>query len=91
MGKNSDESLGKARRLQAAAWWVEFDCGHSFTRARRQAWLKWFSRPENQRAYWEIAQVPMWLLALDRPAEATAEELRTLAAPRLPPQAVTSD
>jgi ferric-dicitrate binding protein FerR (iron transport regulator) len=76
MGKNSDESRGKARRLQAAGWWVELDCGHSFTRARRKAWLKWFSQPKNQRAYQEIAQVRMWLRDIERPPEARTEELQ---------------
>jgi len=76
MGKNSNESPDKSRRLQAAAWWVELDCG-PFTRARREAWLAWFSRPENQRAYQEVAQVRMWLRVLERPPEADTEELRT--------------
>jgi len=75
MGENLDGSSHKGR-LEAAAWWVELDSSASLTQARRKAWLEWYSRPANRRAYEEVAEVCMCLRKLERPADATAEELR---------------
>jgi ferric-dicitrate binding protein FerR (iron transport regulator) len=64
MGKNSDRSPSKEH--EAAEWWVEFDSGQGFTQAQRKAWLDWSSRPENQRAYEEVAQTIVLLCTLRR-------------------------
>lgn len=76
MRENSEEPPANDRRLEAAEWFVEFDGGDPFARARQEDWLEWSSRPANQHSYEEVAQVCISLRALPRPRDATGEELR---------------
>lgn len=66
--------VGESRR-EAAQWWVELHSDYPFTRAQEEACLDWISRAENQRAYKEVNHTYELLRRLQRPADATADEL----------------
>ena len=76
MGRYPEESPSPLRRLEAAAWWVEFDSGGLRSEEQKGAWREWSCRPENQRAYEELARIPRLLCALARPPDVTVEELQ---------------